>query len=72
MLTGTLPGKTRAEAKALIESLGGRGSRSVSQKTALLSAGEAGGAPLERARSLGVRVVGPAELERIVNAGALE
>jgi DNA ligase (NAD+) len=68
VLTGTLPGRTRSETKALIESLGGRVAGTVSRKTDLVVAGEAAGAKLEKARSLGVKVIGPEDFERLLDA----
>jgi DNA ligase (NAD+) len=64
VLTGTLPGRTRAEAKALVESLGGRVAASVSRKTDLVVAGEAAGSKLAQARELDIEVVDPEEFER--------
>ena len=57
VLTGTLPGLTRDEAKAMIEALGGKVSGSVSGKTDFLVAGDEAGSKLERARELGVAVI---------------
>jgi len=68
VLTGTLPGVTREEAKARIESLGGRVAGSVSAKTDFVIAGDEAGGKLEKATSLGVRVVGPEEFARMLAA----
>jgi DNA ligase (NAD+) len=57
VLTGTLPGITREEAAARLETAGARVSSSVSRKTDFLVAGEAAGSKLEKARELDVRVV---------------
>jgi len=57
VLTGTLSGMTREEAKARLESLGHKVSGSVSGKTDYVVAGEDAGSKLQRARELGVPVL---------------
>lgn len=57
VLTGTLAGFTRDEARALIEVRGGRVNSSVSKKTDYVIAGEAAGSKLDKAQSLGVTVM---------------
>ena len=57
VLTGTLGDYTRDEAKAMIESRGGRVASSVSKKTDFVVAGEEAGSKLDKAKSLGVTVV---------------
>jgi DNA ligase (NAD+) len=62
VLTGTLPTLTRDEAKARIEAAGGKVSGSVSKKTDYVVAGEEAGSKLDKANSLGVKVIDEAEL----------
>ena len=57
MLTGTLPTLTREEAKAKIESLGGKVTGSVSKKTDFVLAGEEAGSKLDKAQQLGVKIL---------------
>ena len=62
VLTGTMPGLTRDDAKARIEVAGGKVTGSVSKKTHYVVAGEDAGSKLTKAQELGVQVIGEAEL----------
>ena len=66
VLTGTLARHTRDEAKTMIEDAGGRVSGSVSKKTDYVVAGTDAGSKLDKARELGVNVIGEEELEGLV------
>jgi DNA ligase (NAD+) len=57
VLTGTLESMTREEAKAAIESRGGRVTSSVSKKTSVVVAGRDAGSKLDKAKGLGVRTI---------------
>ena len=66
VLTGTLPTLTREEAKAKIESLGGKVTGSVSKKTDYVLAGEEAGSKLEKAQELGVKILDEAEFLKMI------
>ena len=66
VLTGTLERYTRDEAKKLIEDAGGKVSGSVSKKTDYVVAGEEAGSKLDKAKELGVAVIGEKEMEGLV------
>lgn len=68
VISGTLPGVTREQAAALLTAAGARISGSVSRKTDFLLAGEAAGSKRDRARELGVRVVGWDEMLKLLES----
>jgi len=58
VLTGTLPTMKRDEASKIIEEFGGKVSSSVSKKTNYLLAGEDTGGKFDKAKTLGVEIIG--------------
>ena len=69
VLTGTLAGMTRDEARAAIEAKGHKVAGSVSKNTDYVVAGEEAGSKLDKARSLGVPVIDGQALQRILEEG---
>jgi len=72
VLTGTLSGMTRDEAREKLETLGARVAGSVSKKTACVVAGEAAGSKLARAEQLGVPVLDEEGLLKLLKEHGLE
>jgi len=66
VLTGTLAKRSRDEAKKLIEDAGGKVTGSVSKKTDYVVAGEDAGSKLDKAKELGVSVIGEKEMEELL------
>ena len=69
VLTGTLSAFKRSDAQKIIERNGGECMSSVSKLTTLVVAGESAGSKLDKARSLGVKIIDEAEFISMINAG---
>jgi DNA ligase (NAD+) len=66
VLTGSLSGLSRDEAKDRLVALGAKVSGSVSAKTDLVIAGEAAGSKLTKAQQLNIKVIDEAEMMRLL------
>ncbi len=66
VLTGTLSGITRDEAKQKLQALGAKVSGSVSKKTTAVIAGEKAGSKLAKAEALGVKVLSEQDLMELL------
>jgi len=66
VLTGTLAGYNRDEARAAIEARGGRVTSSVSKKTDYVVAGDEAGSKLDKAKELGVSVIDEAAFKKLL------
>ena len=69
VLTGSLEGYTRKEAKEIIENRGGRVTSAVSSKTNILVVGDNPGSKLEQARDNDVRVLDETEFNNLLKEG---
>jgi len=65
VITGTLPSFSRDQAKEYIESHGGKVTDNVSKNTSYLVLGESPGSKFDKARSLGVKIIGEEELRKL-------
>ncbi len=66
VLTGTLSSFKRSEAQKLIEERGGVCQSSVTAKTTLVVAGEAAGSKLDKAKKLGIKILGEEEFAALL------
>lgn len=69
VFTGTLTRMTRAEAKSLVESLGGKVASSISARTDYLVTGEGGGGKRKQAEALGVQAIDEARFLELAGRG---
>jgi len=70
VITGTLSGLSRDEARELLEALGAEVGSSVTRKTTGLVVGDSPGSKLDKARELGVRTIGEREFLEMVGRKA--
>jgi len=61
VITGTLENFTRQQAEQAVKQMGAKTSSSVSKNTDFVLAGENPGSKLDKARSLGVKIIGEKE-----------
>jgi DNA ligase (NAD+) len=66
VLTGALTALSRSEAESRIQALGGKAASAVSKKTSLVVAGENAGSKLQKARELGIRIIGEEEFLEMI------
>jgi len=67
VFTGTLPNLGRDEAKEIVRNVGGEISSSVSKSTGYVVAGNDPGSKLNKAKSLGVKIIGEKEFLELLN-----
>jgi DNA ligase (NAD+) len=66
VVTGSLEGFTRQEIEEIIRAHGGNASSSVSKNTDFLIAGKEPGSKLDKAKSMGVKVIGEEEFKKML------
>ena len=66
VITGTLKSFSRQEAAALVRRAGGNPSSSVSKSTDFLVAGSEPGSKLDKAASLGVKIISEEEFKKLI------
>ena len=66
VVTGTLENYSRSEIKELIKNLGGRSASSVSKKTDFVLAGDNPGSKVDKAKTLGVKIINEEEFGEMI------
>jgi DNA ligase (NAD+) len=66
VFTGTLKGMERDEARNNVEQLGGKTSSSISKKVDYVVVGDEAGSKLEKAKSLGLKVLNEEEFLKLI------
>ncbi len=66
LFTGTLSACSRSEAKAMVKTRGGQVASAMNKKVTDLVCGEAAGSKLKQAEELGIRILGEAEFQELV------
>ena len=69
VLTGTLENWTRSESAQLIKNLGGHLTSSVSPKTTFVLTGKEPGSKLQKAKTLGIKIIDELEFKKIIGYG---
>jgi DNA ligase (NAD+) len=67
VFTGELARRSRSEAAAIVRSLGGEISSSVTKTTDLVVAGETAGSKLKKAKDLGIKIINENEFEEMIH-----
>ncbi len=67
VVTGTLKNYSRESINETIQTHGGRPSSSVSKKTDFVLAGAEAGSKLDKAKQLGIKIIGEAEFDRMIS-----
>ncbi len=67
VLTGTMPSLSRKSAQKLIEDAGGTVSSSISKQTDFLVIGNKAGSKVQKAKTLGIRMINQEQLQKLVS-----
>ncbi|OKL48043.1 NAD-dependent DNA ligase LigA [Boudabousia marimammalium] len=69
VISGSMPGYTRDEAKAAVQARGGKATGSVSKKTSVLVAGPGAGSKETKAQALGVPILSEDKFQTLLDSG---